>query len=114
MFAQLRDVLTAEDSAIVAKKNDDGGLALPQRTQTDISAIDVRENDVCEMLAESFLHVESSLSSQHSSVKAAMFLLLSRRSAPDSLCPQPAKNELLHPRCNGNKKAPSVGRLSRF
>jgi len=32
VFAQLRDVLMAEDSAVVAKKNDDGGVALPERT----------------------------------------------------------------------------------
>jgi hypothetical protein len=30
VFAQLRDVLAAKDSTVVAKKNDDGGLALPQ------------------------------------------------------------------------------------
>jgi len=31
LYAQLRDVLAAKDSAIVAKKYDDGGMALPQR-----------------------------------------------------------------------------------
>ncbi len=61
VFAQLRGVLAAKNSAIVAKKNDDGRLALPQRTQTDFLAIGVRKNDICEPLAESFLHVESSL-----------------------------------------------------
>jgi hypothetical protein len=30
MFAQLRDVLAAKDSAVVAKKNNNRGLALPQ------------------------------------------------------------------------------------
>jgi len=30
VFAQLRDVLTAKNSSIVAQKNDDFGLALPQ------------------------------------------------------------------------------------
>jgi hypothetical protein len=29
VFAQLRDVLAAKNSAVVAKKNDDGGFALP-------------------------------------------------------------------------------------
>ena len=29
VIAQLRDVFVAEDSAIVAKKNNDGGIALP-------------------------------------------------------------------------------------
>ena len=32
VFAQLRDVLTAKNSSIVAKKNDDRRLALPQRS----------------------------------------------------------------------------------
>jgi hypothetical protein len=32
VFAQLRDVLAAKDSAVVAKKHDDGGLAFPQGT----------------------------------------------------------------------------------
>lgn len=32
VFAQLRDVLTAEDSAIVTKKDDYRGSFLPQRT----------------------------------------------------------------------------------
>jgi len=52
-------VLAAKNSAIVAKKNDDGRPVLPQRTQTDFLAIGVRKNDICEPLAESFLHVES-------------------------------------------------------
>jgi hypothetical protein len=68
-------VLAAKNSAIVAKENDNGRLALPQRTQTDFLAIGVRENDVCELLAERFLHVESSLTSRQSSVKAASSLL---------------------------------------
>jgi hypothetical protein len=76
VFAQLRDVLAAKNSAIVPKKNDDGRLALPQRTQTDFFAIGVRQNDVCELLAKRFLHVESSLTSRQSSVKAAPSLLL--------------------------------------
>jgi hypothetical protein len=33
VFAQLRDVFAAKNSAVVAKKNNNGGLALPQRTQ---------------------------------------------------------------------------------
>jgi len=75
VFAQLRDVLAAKNSAIVAEKNDDCRLALPQRTQTDFSAIGVRENDVCQLPAESFLHVDSSLTRRYSSVKDAPSLL---------------------------------------
>jgi hypothetical protein len=58
VFAQLRDMLAAEDSAVVAKKNDDGGPAFPQRTETDFAAFGVRENDFCELLAKSLLHGE--------------------------------------------------------
>lgn len=56
VFAQLRDVFAAKDSTIVAKKNDDRGLALPQRSQADFLAKSVRQNDICEPLAESLLH----------------------------------------------------------
>ena len=58
VFAQLRDVLAAKDSAVVAEKNDDGRAALPQRSQTDFAAVGVRENDFCELLAKSLLHGE--------------------------------------------------------
>jgi hypothetical protein len=51
-------VLAAKDSAVVAKKNDDGGLALPQRTKANFPAVGVGENDVCKLLAESLLHGE--------------------------------------------------------
>jgi hypothetical protein len=41
VFAQLRDVLAAKNSAIVAQKNDNGRLVLPQQSQADFSAIGV-------------------------------------------------------------------------
>ncbi|PYT70209.1 MAG: hypothetical protein DMG42_19850 [Acidobacteria bacterium] len=56
VFAQLRDVLTAKNSSIVAKKNDDRRLALPQRPQANFLAKGVWKNDVCEALAECFRH----------------------------------------------------------
>ena len=71
MFAQLRDVLPAKDSAVVPKKNDHRRLALPQRTQAYFPAMSVRENDICKPLAEGFLHAERSLTSGYSSVKTA-------------------------------------------
>ena len=82
VFAQLRDVLAAKNSAIVAKKNDDGRLILPQRAQTDFLAIAIGQNNICEPLAKSFLHVESSLTRRHSSVKGRVVSLVSRRLAP--------------------------------
>jgi hypothetical protein len=70
VLAQLRDVLTAKNSPVVPEKNEDGWLLFPQRTQADFFAISVGKNDVCELLAEGFLHVEPSLGSRHSSVNA--------------------------------------------
>ena len=58
VFAQLRDVLPAENSAVVPKKNDHCRLALPQRTQAYFLAIRVGENDMCKTFAEGFLHAE--------------------------------------------------------
>jgi|SRR5277367_1760287 len=58
MFAQLRDVLAAEDSSIMAQKHDDGRVALPQRAQADVLAVGVRQHNVSEAFAESFLHVD--------------------------------------------------------
>jgi hypothetical protein len=57
MFAQLRDVLAAEDSSVMTKKDDDGGPLLPQRAQTDSVAIRVRQGDAREGFAERVGHV---------------------------------------------------------
>ena len=43
MFAQLRDVLAAKDSTIVAKKNDHRRCAFPKRPESDFAAIGVRK-----------------------------------------------------------------------
>jgi hypothetical protein len=71
VFAQLRDVLAAKDSAVVAKKNDDGGIALPQRTKANFPAVGVGQYDVRQLLAESFFHVEASFKSRRPSVKVS-------------------------------------------
>ena len=42
VFAQLRDVLAAKDSAVVAKKNNDRGIVLPQRAEANFLAVRVR------------------------------------------------------------------------
>jgi hypothetical protein len=51
-FAQLRDVLSAEDSTVVAKKDYHGGATLPQGAEARRFAIDVRECDSGELAAE--------------------------------------------------------------
>jgi hypothetical protein len=58
VFAQLRDVLTAKNSSIVAQKNNHGRLALPQRTQPNFFPIGVRKNQIRKPLAQSFAHVK--------------------------------------------------------
>lgn len=56
VLAQLRDMLAAKNSPIVAKEDDDSRIAFPQRSQADFLAKSVGKNNVCEPLAESFQH----------------------------------------------------------
>jgi hypothetical protein len=51
VFAQLRDVLAAEDSAIVAKENNDGRVAFPEGAEANLLAMGVGKNDIRELLA---------------------------------------------------------------
>jgi hypothetical protein len=43
MLAQLRDMLAAEDSTVVAQENDHSRAIGPQRTQANGSAVGVRQ-----------------------------------------------------------------------
>ncbi len=52
VFAQLRDVLTAEDSTIMAQKDDHGRAVSPQRAQPDGIAVGVRQGNVGKPAAE--------------------------------------------------------------
>lgn len=54
--AQLRDVLAAEDSSIVAQKNDNSGLLVPQRAKANFAAFRVRESDERQPFAERIVH----------------------------------------------------------
>jgi len=45
MLAQLRDVLAAEDSPVVAEKDDHGLAVCPQRSETDLASIGVGQSD---------------------------------------------------------------------
>ena len=45
MFAQLRDVLAAEYSAVVAQEDDDGRSRLPQQAEPNGALVGIREND---------------------------------------------------------------------
>jgi hypothetical protein len=56
MFAQLRDVLAAEDSAIVPEEHNNGRLPLPKRAQPEIATVHIRQDDVCQCLAQRVCH----------------------------------------------------------
>ena len=46
VLAQLRDMLAAEDSAVVPQKNNDGWVLFPQRAEADIRAACLGQHDV--------------------------------------------------------------------
>jgi len=48
VFAQLRDVLAAEDSTIVAEKDHHRGMISPKRSQANLVAVSIRQNDIGE------------------------------------------------------------------
>ncbi len=56
VFAQLRDMLAAEDSTVMPQKDDYGGTALPQRAQADIAAARLGQHDIGELRAKRFRH----------------------------------------------------------
>jgi len=56
VLAQLRDVFAAEDSAVMAKEDEDGGIRLPERAEADLVAKGVGKNDSGEPLAEGVGH----------------------------------------------------------
>ena len=51
-FAQLRDVLAAEDSPVVAKENENRRTGFPERAEAQFAAVWVRQNDAGERSAE--------------------------------------------------------------
>jgi hypothetical protein len=51
MFTQLRNVLTAENSTIVAKKDNDGRPAFPQRPESDFAPVSIGQYDIRQRLA---------------------------------------------------------------
>jgi hypothetical protein len=51
VIAQLRDVFAAEDSSVVAEKNEDGGIGFPERAEADGVAEGVGEGEAGEALA---------------------------------------------------------------
>jgi hypothetical protein len=56
VFAQLRDVLTAKDSAVVAQENHDGRSFIPQGSETRLAVVAIRKRDKGELIAEGSFH----------------------------------------------------------
>jgi hypothetical protein len=59
VFAQLRDMLAAEDSSIVTEKDHHGRRRLPKRAQADFAAIAIGQNDIGERRAKRVGHPET-------------------------------------------------------
>jgi len=60
-FAQLRDVLAAEDSTVVAKEDEHRWSAMPQGTEARWIAVGVRQRNLGQLAAERFRHDGHSL-----------------------------------------------------
>ena len=56
MVAQLRDVLAAEQSAVVPKEDHDGGTARPQRAEANLSAFRVGQNERRQRFSDRSMH----------------------------------------------------------
>ena len=56
MIAQLRDVLPAEDSAVVAEEDENGRIIFPERAEADGFAKGVGEGNAGKPLAEGIGH----------------------------------------------------------
>ena len=56
VFAQLRDVLAAKNSSIVAKKDDHGRPAFPERAEAGFAPIGIRQYDIRQRFAQRTAH----------------------------------------------------------
>ena len=56
MLAQLRDSLTAEDSPVVSQEDNEGGVPLPQRAETNFTAASFRQHNVHELCTHRSCH----------------------------------------------------------
>ena len=76
VLAQLRDVLSAENSTVVPQENQDRGLRLPKGAKLDLAAIGIGENDAGQGFAKRAGHrsrIRSSIQAPH-------------RPSPERLC----------------------------
>jgi hypothetical protein len=61
VFAQLRNVLAAEQSPIVAQENENPWLPFPKRSEPDLMSVGIRQDDAGQRLAERAGHVTDSI-----------------------------------------------------
>jgi hypothetical protein len=69
VFAQLRDVLAAKDSAVVTQENHDGCLLVPQAAEPRLAVVAIGKGDKGELIAEGSFHATSIFCSAYRSVK---------------------------------------------
>jgi hypothetical protein len=73
MFAQLRDVLAAENSSIVTEKNQHGRLSGPQGAKANLPRIAIRKGYVCQLGTKWEVHGFPILNSVSQTVKHRAF-----------------------------------------
>jgi hypothetical protein len=57
VFAQLRDVLAAEDSTVVPQKNNYGRIFLPKRAESNHTPARLSKHDIRELRADGVRHL---------------------------------------------------------
>jgi hypothetical protein len=55
-LAQLRDMLTAEDSPVVSQEDNDRGIPRPQRPETNFAAASFRQHNIRKSSADRSCH----------------------------------------------------------
>jgi hypothetical protein len=59
VIAQLRDMMPAEDSPVVAKEDDDGRTFRPERSESNRTFFGIRQREVGERRGEGITHLGS-------------------------------------------------------
>ena len=68
--AQLRDVLTAENSTVMTQKNQNGGTVRPKGTKLHTFSVDVRQRNARQPAAVCIVHWETFSDDEESCVKS--------------------------------------------
>jgi hypothetical protein len=76
MVAQLRNMLAAEDSSVVAQENDHGRPTFPQRTKPNFAPICVRKRNIGKRSAERLSHRRTLARSSENHQKKRLYMIL--------------------------------------